>query len=183
MFTAAEIAKKLDGQVQGDGSVQLTGFAPATVARAGDLTFAENETFFGKAEQSAASAILIDGPFNSEKKVIIRVPNARIAFARVLPLFFPEQTFAAGIHPSAIVAASAQIDASAHVGPYCVIGERAKIGPRVILRGEPSRKWLRHRGRLAAFPQRRLIQPDTNRPAGEDPRRSGDRGRRLRVCF
>src|SRR5271165_3676218 len=98
MFTAAEIAKELDGQVQGDGSAQLTGFAPATSAKPGDLTFAENETFFGKAEQSAASAILIDGPFASEKKAIIRVANARIAFAKVLPLFFPEQKFAPGVH-------------------------------------------------------------------------------------
>jgi UDP-3-O-[3-hydroxymyristoyl] glucosamine N-acyltransferase len=135
MFTAAEIAKELNGQVLGDASTQLTGFAPATTAREGDLTFAENEKFFGKAEQSAASAILIDGPFTSGRKVIIRVANARIASARVLPMFFPEQSFAAGIHPSAVVAASAQIDPTAHVGPYCVIGGKVKIGPRVILRG------------------------------------------------
>jgi UDP-3-O-[3-hydroxymyristoyl] glucosamine N-acyltransferase len=134
-FTAAEIAKELNGQVQGDGSIKLTGFAPATSARPGDLTFAENESFFAKAEQSAASAILIDGPFTSERKIVIKVASARIAFARVLPLFFPEQTFAAGVHPSAIVAASTQIDPTAHVGPYCVIGEHVKIGPGVVLRG------------------------------------------------
>jgi UDP-3-O-[3-hydroxymyristoyl] glucosamine N-acyltransferase len=135
MFTVAEIAKELDGQVLGDGSVQLTGFAPATTAKAGDLTFAENETFFGKAEQSAASAILIDGPFTSEKKAIIRVANSRIAFARVLPLFFPEQKFEPGVHPGAAVAASAQIDPTAHIGPHCAIGEKVKIGPRAVLRG------------------------------------------------
>jgi UDP-3-O-[3-hydroxymyristoyl] glucosamine N-acyltransferase len=135
MFTAAQIAKELDGQVQGDGAIQLTGFAPATAAKAGDLTFAENETFFAKAEQSAATAILIDGPFQSSQKVIIRVPNARIAFARVLPLFFPEQTFPGKIHPSAVVAATAQVDPSAHVGPHCVLGEKVKIGPRAVLRG------------------------------------------------
>src|SRR5271163_3492009 len=113
MFTAAEIAKELNGQVEGDGAIPLTGFAPASTAKAGDLTFAENETFFAKAEESAASALLIDGPFKSERKAVIRVANARIAFARVLPMFFPEQTFAAGVHPSAWVAASAQIDPSA----------------------------------------------------------------------
>lgn len=135
MFTAAQIAKELDGQVLGDGSIQLTGFAPASTAKAGDLTFAENETFFAKAEQSAASAILIDGEFQSTQKVIIRVANARIAFARVLPLFFPEQTFPAKVHPSAVVAESAQIDPTAYVGPNCVIGEKVKIGPRAVLRG------------------------------------------------
>src|SRR5580658_11362425 len=98
MFTTAEIARELDGEVIGDRSLQLTGFAQATAARAGDLTFAENETFFMKAEQSAAAAILIDGPFTSAGKALIRVPNARIAFARVLPLFFPERAFAPGLH-------------------------------------------------------------------------------------
>jgi UDP-3-O-[3-hydroxymyristoyl] glucosamine N-acyltransferase len=135
MFTAAEIAKELNGEVFGDATIKLTGFAPATSAKGGDLTFAENETFFAKAEQSAASAILIDGPFKSERKAIIHVPNARIAFARVLPMFFPPQVFAPGIHPSAAVAASAQIDPTAHIGPHCVIGEKVKIGPKVVLRG------------------------------------------------
>src|ERR1035438_3903806 len=71
MFTAAEIAHELHGQVHGDASIRLTGFAPATTAKAGDLTFAENETFFEKAEESAASAILIDGPFAAASKTLI----------------------------------------------------------------------------------------------------------------
>ena len=134
-LTAAEIAKHLEGEVLGDGSTQLTGFAPADKAKPGDLTFAENETYFARAEQSAASAIMIDGPFTSTKKTLVRVPNARVAFAKVLPLFFPEPEFAPGVHNLAVVASTAQIDPSAHVGPCCVIGERAKIGPRVVLHG------------------------------------------------
>src|SRR6266446_3231983 len=118
-FTAAEIAKQLGGEVFGDASLVLTGFAPADRAQAGDLTFAENESYFARADQSAASAILVDGPFRSTQKVLIRVPNARIAFAKVLPLFFPEPVFEPGIHPTAIVAESAQIDPTAHIGPYC----------------------------------------------------------------
>jgi UDP-3-O-[3-hydroxymyristoyl] glucosamine N-acyltransferase len=135
MFTTAEIAKELDGEVIGDGSLPLTGFAPATAARAGELTFAENETFFLKAEQSAASAILIDGAYTSNSKALIRVPNVRIAFARVLPLFFSECAFPPGVHPTAVVDPTAQIDPSAYVGPHCVIGEKVKIGPGVVLQG------------------------------------------------
>jgi len=135
MFTAAEIARQLEGEVVGDDAVQLTGFAPATAARPGDLTFAENETFFLKAEQSAASAILVDGPYTSARKVLIRVSSARVAFARVLPLFFPERVFAPGVHPSAVVDPSAQLDPTAHVGPWCVLAEEVKIGPCVVLQG------------------------------------------------
>lgn len=133
--TAAEIARLLDGELDGDGGVVLTGFAPADRAQPGDLTFAENENYFARAEQSAAAAVLVDGPFRSGRKVIIRVPNARIAFAKVLPWFFPEREIAPGIHPGAIVDPSAQVDPSAHVGPYCVVGERARVGARSVLQG------------------------------------------------
>ena len=134
-FTAAEIAKQLQGEVLGDGTVMLKGFAPADRAQSGDLTFAENENYFARAEQSAASAIIANGTLTSAKKVVIRVADARVAFARVLPLFFPEPTYAPGIHPSAVVAASAQIDPSAHIGPQCVIGENVIIGARSVLQG------------------------------------------------
>lgn len=132
-FTAADIAKQVQGEVLGDGSTPLAGFAPAETARSGDLTFAENETWFQRAEQSAASAILVPAGFSSTRKTLIRVANARVAFAKVLPLFFPERKFAPGAHPTAIVAASAQVDPTAHLGPHCVVDERAKVGPRCVI--------------------------------------------------
>jgi UDP-3-O-[3-hydroxymyristoyl] glucosamine N-acyltransferase len=134
-LSAAEIAKHLGGEVLGDGSLILKGFAPADRAQPGDLTFAENESYFARAEQSAAAAVIVDGPFTSTRKVLIRVPNARIAFARVLPLFFPEPPFPAGIHPTAIVPPSAAVDATAHVGAYCVLRDGVRIGARSVLQG------------------------------------------------
>jgi UDP-3-O-[3-hydroxymyristoyl] glucosamine N-acyltransferase len=135
IMTAAQIAEQLRGEVLGDGSVQLTGFAPADNARPGDLTFAEKEAYFAAAEQSQAAAILVSGAFTSSRKVLIRVPNARVAVARVLPLFFPPDETPQGIHPSAVIAASAQVAATAYVGPNCVIGARVRIGARSVLMG------------------------------------------------
>src|SRR5215831_8083460 len=137
-FTAAEIAKHLDAEIIGDPDTILKGFAPADRAQPGDLTFAENEDYFRRAEQSAAAAIIIDGNYNSSQKILIKVPNARIAFAKVLPLFFPEPTFPAGVHPTAIVSTSATVDASAHIGPYCVVRDGVRIGSRSVLQGGNS---------------------------------------------
>ena len=111
-MTAAEIAKQIGGEVIGNGSIELKGFAPAESAKAGDLTFAENEEYFALAQKSAASAILVDGKYSSASKVLIRVPKARVAFAKVLPLFFPERSYAPGVHPSAIIAKSARVRAT-----------------------------------------------------------------------
>jgi UDP-3-O-[3-hydroxymyristoyl] glucosamine N-acyltransferase len=134
-YTADEIARHLDGRVYGDGTVRIDGFAPADRAKPGDLTFAENPSYFARAEASAASAILVDSDFRPGVKALIRVPNARVAFARVLPLFFPEPQFAAGVHPTAEIAPTAKLDPTAHVGPFCVVGDHAQIGPRCVLRG------------------------------------------------
>ena len=82
-FTVAEIARLVEGTVSGDDSTLLTGFAPAESARPGDLTFAENEAYLAKAEQSAASAILVSVPVTSSSKALIQVSDARVAFARL----------------------------------------------------------------------------------------------------
>lgn len=135
-ITAAQVAKLLHGEVFGDGAVELTGFAPAAVARSGDLTFAEQEAYFAAAEASEAAAILVAGPFVSARKVVIRVANARVALARILPQFFPAAPqLPAGIHPGAAVDATAEIHPTAHVGAHCVIGPRVKLGARVTLMG------------------------------------------------
>ena len=132
-FTVREIAEQVGGEVVGDGGIELAGFAQADAAKPGDLTFAENEKYFRLAEKSRASAILAPEEFASEAKPVIRVTNARVAFARVLPLLFPQKEFAPGIHPSAVIAESAQVDNSAHIGPNCVIGKNAVIGRQAVL--------------------------------------------------
>lgn len=134
-FTTAEIAKLVGGEVVGDAAATLKSFATAEHAQPGDLTFAENEEFFARAEQSAATAVIADQRFTSAKKTLIRVPNARVAFAKALALFFPEPKFAAGIHPTAVVAKSAKIDPTAHIGPHCIVGERVKVGANSVLQG------------------------------------------------
>jgi UDP-3-O-[3-hydroxymyristoyl] glucosamine N-acyltransferase len=53
-ITASQIAEQLQGEVVGDGTVELLGFAAADKAREGDLTFAEREIYFTSAEQSKA---------------------------------------------------------------------------------------------------------------------------------
>jgi len=132
-FTAAEIAQHLQGEVLGDSGVVLKNFAPADHAQPGDLTFAENADYLARAEQSAATAVIVGTALTSKIKVLIRVSNARVAFAKALALFFPEPVFPPGVHPSAVIAGDAQVDSTAHIGPHCVVGSRSRIGPRVAL--------------------------------------------------
>ena len=89
-FTTRQIAEAIGAVVVGNPDQVITGFAPADSAKPGDLTFAENEAYYVRAKASFASAILVSGDFVAEGKTLLRVANARVAFAKVLPLFFPE---------------------------------------------------------------------------------------------
>ena len=133
-LTLAEIATQLRGELIGDGSLQIIGVSSAERARAGDVTFAENEKYFAAAEKSSAAAVIVCEPFTTSK-ALIRVPDVRVAIARVLPVFFPPDQYAGGIHPSAVIHETATIDPSAHVGPNCVIGARARVGAKNVLLG------------------------------------------------
>ena len=132
-LTVAELARQLGGDVAGDANATLSGFAPADTAKAGEATFAENEKFLAVAEASAAAVVIVPKNFSSAKKTLIRVDNTRVAFAKAVAIFFPEPALAAGIHPTVVVAKSAQIDPTAHIGPHCVVGERVKIGANSAL--------------------------------------------------
>jgi len=134
-MTAQQLAEALRGEISGDGSVELAGLAPAGSARAGDLTFAENDRHFAAARQGGASAILIDKPFAAEDKVLIRVANVRVAMARALRLFFPPEDYPPGIDATARVHGTARVDPTAHIGPQCSLGPGGRVGPRSVLRG------------------------------------------------
>jgi UDP-3-O-[3-hydroxymyristoyl] glucosamine N-acyltransferase len=132
-LSVADLAAQLDGEVLGGSSAQLVSFAPADQAGPGHVTFAENEQYLAAAEAGNATAVITPKNFSSTKKILIRVDNPRVAFAKAVAIFFPEPKLPAGVHPSAVVAKSAQVAATAHIGPLCTVGERVKIGAGVEL--------------------------------------------------
>jgi UDP-3-O-[3-hydroxymyristoyl] glucosamine N-acyltransferase len=87
-LTAADIANNCKAKCLGDRSVSIAGLAQADKVKAVDLTFAEKEAYLTKAEESAASAVLVSRDIQSSSKTLIRVVNVRVAFAQVMPLLF-----------------------------------------------------------------------------------------------
>ena len=55
--------------------------------------------------------------------------------AGLLPVFFPPDHYPPGIHPGSIIAPSARVEATAHIGPHCVVGAGVTIGARTVLMG------------------------------------------------
>ena len=65
-----------------------------------------------------------------ETAVAIVVGRSPGRLVTVAALFHPLPPAVPGIHPSAVVAATARIDPSAEIGPLAVIGENVVIGAR-----------------------------------------------------
>ncbi|HVZ64548.1 MAG TPA: UDP-3-O-(3-hydroxymyristoyl)glucosamine N-acyltransferase [Lacunisphaera sp.] len=138
-YSSAEIAA-ITGAVRTAGSTsrKIGDIASLAAARAGDLSFLGNAKYRAQVADSQASVLLLPPDYEGQPKpeqVFLFVENPSVALARVCARI--EQTLwpkpAPGLHPSAVVAASARVDPTAHVGPLCVIEDGAGIGPGVVL--------------------------------------------------
>jgi UDP-3-O-[3-hydroxymyristoyl] glucosamine N-acyltransferase len=72
-----------------------------------------------------------DGPDTAQPS--LRAAHPYLAFVRAMELLHPPAKPAPGIHPTAVIAASATIGPGASIGPYVVIGERVRLGRDAIL--------------------------------------------------
>ncbi len=134
-LTVSEIAARLDASFDGDGECAIAGVAGIRDAVHGDITFVSNPRYAAAAAGTRASAILVPMDWDRPCPAIpLRVEAPDAAFARVTAWFAPPPVEApAGIHPSAVVDAGAEIGADARIGPHCVVEPGARLGDRVVL--------------------------------------------------
>lgn len=132
-MTLGEIAVKLGCTLEGDPNTEITGVAGIEDARPGEITFLANRKYRAAVETSQASAILLARDADAAPMAALRSDNPYLDFAHAIELFHPAPHFRPGIHPTAVVAHSAQIGEGTHVGPYCFIDEEVRIGRNAVL--------------------------------------------------
>ncbi len=136
MSTRAEvIAKWVHGSLDGDPDAMIDGVAGLREAQPGELSFLANPKYAAWVATTRASAVLVRRDFGGEAPCpLIRVDDPDAAFGQVATRFTPPPpAFPPGVHPSAVVAADAEIGADAHVGPGCVVASGARIGAGTVL--------------------------------------------------
>jgi len=128
-----EIAESLGCALDGDGECEIAGVAGMEHAGAGQLTFLANPKYAHKVKGTRASAILVAArPAGLDIHCLIS-ENPYLDFARALALFYQPPRPAPGIHPSAAIAASAEIGEGCSIGAFAAIGERVKIGRGAVI--------------------------------------------------
>lgn len=114
--------------------LMLHGIAPLATATDQELAYCLNNRKYLPALAATRAAAVIVHPAMADKvppaAVAILSPDPQVAWARAAALFHPLAPVQPGVHPTAVVAASARIDPSAEIGPLVVVGENAVIGPR-----------------------------------------------------
>ena len=144
-FTVAELARRCNARVRGDGNITITGAAILETAGPADIAYVTSAKYHQHLATTRAGAVILasadEGLYTGTALI---ADNPRLCFARIASLLHVRAKFSAGTHPTAVVdkraalAPSAWIGAHAVVGPGTVIGNNVFIGPGCYL-GENAR--------------------------------------------
>ncbi|MBN2684602.1 MAG: UDP-3-O-(3-hydroxymyristoyl)glucosamine N-acyltransferase [Pontiellaceae bacterium] len=130
-----EIAERLGGTLDGDGTIEIVGVAGLKEAGDGDISFLANPKYASLVATTKASAVIVPNDWDRVAPcALIRVENADQCFARAAELFYEAPPVPApGIHPTACVADSAQLGKSVSIGPNCTVEEGVIIGANTVI--------------------------------------------------
>ena len=133
-----DIAERLSCWLIGDPELEISGVAGIEKAVPGELTFLSNPRYVKKLRDSRASAVIVAEEIPDLNVSFLISENPYLDFARALELFYQPPQPTPGIHPTAVVAPSAQIGENASIGPYTVIGENVTIGRDAVIHSHVS---------------------------------------------
>jgi len=131
-YSLADVASAAQGTAA-DRPLQLHGVAPLQSAGPAHVSFLDNRRYLDALAATQAAAVIVHPDFADRVPpgtVAIETTDPYSAWARVAGLFHPPPPVHPGVHPSAVVADNAVLDASAEIGPLVVVGAGAVIGPR-----------------------------------------------------
>lgn len=136
-LTLAELAKVAGGVVRGPATVRVRAVAGVREAGPDEITWVSHEKYAGRLAGSRAGAVVVSAQFGETPMPAILCEDAELGIARILAALAPDVPRpAAGVHPSAVVDASATIGEGAAIGPLCVVGANASIGNGTVLHGQ-----------------------------------------------
>jgi UDP-3-O-[3-hydroxymyristoyl] glucosamine N-acyltransferase len=132
-----DIAAALSAAVVGDGNIEICGIAdPPNANEASCLALAMTPRAVDGLANCNARAVVVaagcDAPLD-QFAAVITVERPRVALAVLTNLFSRPASIDAKIHPSAVIAADAEIGQGVGIGPLAVLGSRARVGEGTMI--------------------------------------------------
>jgi UDP-3-O-[3-hydroxymyristoyl] glucosamine N-acyltransferase len=136
-LTLGKLAREAGGELQNaDPDCEITGVATLQHAGEGDISFLANAGYRKYLKDTRASAVILSAEDAAAYPAAAIVsPNPYAIYARVAALVSPPPPARQGVHASASLDADCSVDASAWVGPHCIVEKGAVIHAGVQLAG------------------------------------------------
>ncbi len=125
---AEELARLLDGKIQGDGAREIRSVAGLESAGADELAFAEGARGLAQAARSRVGCILVAREISIPGHTTIAVAHPKLALIRAAEALRPAEPLTPGIHPTAVIAPDAQLAASVSVRAHVVVESGVTVG-------------------------------------------------------
>ncbi|MCX6311312.1 MAG: UDP-3-O-(3-hydroxymyristoyl)glucosamine N-acyltransferase [Bacteroidetes bacterium] len=132
-FLAKEIAALVGGKVEGNPDVAVSQLAKIEEGVEGSLAFLSNPAYASFIYTTKASVVIVNDDFSPEQTLsssltLIRVADARAAFAKILGAYNQYRLNKTGIEQQAFVSATAKMGKNVYIGAFAYIGENVVVG-------------------------------------------------------
>lgn len=130
-FTAEQIAKVLNGTIEGDPHVEVNSFSKIEEGKSGTLTFLANPKYTHYIYETNASIVLVNDDLVLEhpvKATLIRTQNAYASLALLLEMVEKSKPRKKGIEAMSYVDEKATLGEDVYIGAFSYIASGAKIG-------------------------------------------------------
>lgn len=133
-YTLQALAERAGVACRGAGTRRITGLATLKSAGPEQLTFLANPAYAALLATTQAGAVILH-PRDADRFAgdALISPNPYATFAQLTACFRTAPEAPAGRHATAVVAESAVVPASCHLGPQVVIGEGVVLGERCVI--------------------------------------------------
>ncbi len=131
IFTATQIAGILNGEIEGDETVEVSKLAKIEEGTQGSLTFLSNPKYTQYIYSTDASITIVNKNFEAEseiKSTLIRVEDAYKAFSQLLEYYNMVKMNKSGIEQPSFISKTASFGENIYFGAFSYVGENVKIG-------------------------------------------------------
>ncbi len=132
--TATQIAKLINGTIEGDANICVDKLSKIEEGVVGSLSFLSNPQYEKFLYKTKSSIVIINSNFKLKSEcdtTLIRTENAYESFGEILKIFNPISNNQIGISDKSVIEKSARIGSETYIGPMSYIGNNVKIGKNV----------------------------------------------------
>ncbi len=132
-FSVKDIAEKINGQIYGKSTIKISGISDLKNAKKTDISFILSGRYLKDAENSEAEVIISDSLDKINKKTIIKVKNAKLAYISVLKLFYPESESLEYISDKSSIGKNFKKGKNVFIDDFVVIKDNVELGDNIYI--------------------------------------------------